>query len=252
MLSEEIKIKYIGGPTALLEVGGLKLLTDPTFDPSGTDYPTKIYTLHKLSDPLLDARNVGHIDIVLLSHDHHFDNLDNEGRKFLSHAGMVYTTAAGAERLDGNAVGLAHWQTVEVLTKENKILTITGTPCRHGPVGGDRGPVTGFVLQYKDETQDAVYISGDTVLYEGVDQVMKRFHISIAILFMGAAKVKEVGPDHLTMTVDEAIQFAKQYSNVQILPMHFEGWAHFTESRSLIEAKFSDAGLLHRLIWAET
>lgn len=252
MLSNEIKIKYIGGPTALLEAGGIKLLTDPTFDAAGTDYPTKIYTLHKLSNPLADVDNIGNIDIVLLSHDHHFDNLDNEGRKFLSNTGVVYTTIAGAERLGGNAIGLQHWQTVEVSTKENKILTITGTPCRHGPVGGDRGPVTGFVLQYKNETEDAVYISGDTVLYEGVDEVMKRFNVTIAVLFMGAATVKEVGPDHLTMTVDEAIQFAKQYSTVQIIPLHFEGWAHFTESRSVIERKFSEAGLLHRLMWAQS
>ena len=31
----ELKITYVGGPTALLEVAGLRLLTDPTFDPPG-------------------------------------------------------------------------------------------------------------------------------------------------------------------------------------------------------------------------
>jgi L-ascorbate metabolism protein UlaG (beta-lactamase superfamily) len=31
-------LRYLGGPTALLEVGGLRLLTDPSFDPPG-DYP---------------------------------------------------------------------------------------------------------------------------------------------------------------------------------------------------------------------
>jgi hypothetical protein len=32
MLSDEIKIKYVGGPTALFEAGGVRFLTDPTFD----------------------------------------------------------------------------------------------------------------------------------------------------------------------------------------------------------------------------
>jgi L-ascorbate metabolism protein UlaG (beta-lactamase superfamily) len=30
----EVRITHIGGPTALIEVGGWRLLTDPTFDPT--------------------------------------------------------------------------------------------------------------------------------------------------------------------------------------------------------------------------
>jgi len=86
MIADEIKIKYIGGPTALFEAGGLKFLTDPTFDPKGTDYPTNIYTLHKLADPAVNTNELGKVDFVLLTHDHHFDNLDNSGRKFLPEA----------------------------------------------------------------------------------------------------------------------------------------------------------------------
>ncbi|HEY6978199.1 MAG TPA: MBL fold metallo-hydrolase, partial [Chitinophagaceae bacterium] len=151
MLSDEIKIKYIGGPTALFEAGGLRFLTDPTFDPKGTEYKTNIYTLRKLTDPPINAEDIGNIDFVLLSHDHHFDNLDNKGRKFLNTVEKVYTTIAGAERLGGNAMGLEPWQILEIATKDGRILTITGTPCRHGPAGGDRGPVTGFLLSYKNE-----------------------------------------------------------------------------------------------------
>lgn len=251
MISEEIKIKYIGGPTALLEVGGLRFLTDPTFDPKGSDYKTNVYTLHKLADPAVDSVHIGKVDYVLLSHDHHFDNLDNEGRHFLSATDTVYTTIAGAERLGGNAVGLANWQTTEVATRDGRILTITGTPCRHGPVNGDRGPVTGFVLQFKDENKGAVYVSGDTVWYEGVVEVGRRFDIGLAILFLGAAVVPEVGAHHLTMTVDEAVKAAQYFNHAQIVPLHFEGWAHFTQSHEDIENAFKNAGLRDRLQFAD-
>jgi L-ascorbate metabolism protein UlaG (beta-lactamase superfamily) len=43
-----MKFTYIGGPSALLELGGLRLLTDPTFDPAGEEYPVGLYTLHKI------------------------------------------------------------------------------------------------------------------------------------------------------------------------------------------------------------
>ena len=252
MLSNEIKIKYIGGPTALFEVGGLRFLTDPTFDEKGSEYKTSIYTLRKLADPTIDTSHIGNIDFVLLSHDHHFDNLDNEGRQLLAKADTVYTTIAGAERLGANAVGLTNWSTIEIAAKDGRILTVTGTPCRHGPVNGDRGPVTGFVLQWKDENAGAVYITGDTVWYEGVEEVGLRFNIGTVVLFLGAAVVRAVGPDHLTMTVEEGVKAAHYFSNAQIVPLHFEGWEHFTESIPDIESAFEKAGLLHRLQWAAT
>jgi L-ascorbate metabolism protein UlaG (beta-lactamase superfamily) len=251
MIADEMIIKYIGGATAYLEVAGLKFLTDPTFDPKNTKYETTLYVLHKLSDPAATVDKIGKIDFVLLSHDHHFDNLDNEGKKFLSSVNKIYTTPIGAERLDANAIGLQNWQTVEVATKDDRVLTITGTPGRHGPVGGDRGPVTGFVLNFKNETQGAVYITGDTVWYEGVEEVAKRFHIGIVLAFMGAAVVKEVGPAHLTMTVDEGLKLTRRFDKAAIVPMHFEGWEHFTESKTEIEKKFKDAGLIDRLQWAK-
>ncbi len=251
MIANEIKIKYIGGPTALFEAGGLKFLTDPTFDPKNTEYPTNLYTLYKLNDPAVKATELDDIDFILLSHDHHFDNLDNSGRIFLNNTKLVITTPDGAARLGGNSIGLKNWETIDVPTKDNRILSITGTPCRHGPVNGDRGPVTGFVLNYKGENTGGVYITGDTVWYEGVEEVANRFDIKIVVAFLGAAVVKNVGSAHLTMTADEAVILAQHFKNADIIPLHFEGWEHFTESRPEIEAAFSKAGLQDRLKWLE-
>ncbi len=250
MIADEIKMKYIGGPTILLEAGGLQFLTDPTFDDKDTLYNTGLYTLHKKAAPKLKPEDLGNIDFVLLSHDHHFDNLDKSGRHLLSLVPNVYTTLPGAERLGGNAVGIQNWQTFEEPTKDNRVLTITGTPCRHGPAGGDRGPVTGFVLKFKNE-EGCVYISGDTVWYEGVEEVSRRFDIKLVFLFMGAAVVKEVGSDHLTMTAKEALQVAEHFNNAQIVPLHYEGWEHFTESHTEIESTFKTAGYLKRLRWPD-
>jgi L-ascorbate metabolism protein UlaG (beta-lactamase superfamily) len=248
MLTDEIKIKYIGGPTALFEVAGLRFLTDPTFDPADSHYKTQLYTLHKLSDPLQKIADLGKIDFVLLSHDHHFDNLDNSGRMMLTKAGKVYTTTAGAERLGNNAVGVKNWERINIPTKDGRTLEITGTPARHGPADGDRGPVTGFVLNFLNE-DEAVYISGDTVWYEGVAEVANRFNIKIAVLFLGAAIVKEVGAQHLTMTAEESILAAQCFAGAKIVPLHFEGWEHFSQSYKEIQNSFEKAGIPERLYW---
>ena len=70
-----MRLTYIGGPTALLEIDGLRLLTDQRFDPAGSEYPAATYVLRKTEDPAVTVGAIGEIDAVLLSHDHHSDNL---------------------------------------------------------------------------------------------------------------------------------------------------------------------------------
>jgi L-ascorbate metabolism protein UlaG (beta-lactamase superfamily) len=55
----------------------MRFLPDPTFDSPGGDYKSGPVTLYKLSGPALQAEELGTVDYVLLSHDHHFDNLDH-------------------------------------------------------------------------------------------------------------------------------------------------------------------------------
>ena len=102
---DRIAVTYIGGPTVRLDVAGLRLLTDPTFDAGGV-YEGATSTLTKLRGPALDAESVGPVDAVLLSHDHHFDNLDHAGRVLLASARTVLTTPLGASRLGPPAIGL--------------------------------------------------------------------------------------------------------------------------------------------------
>lgn len=232
----------------MLEWHGLRFLTDPTFDPDGTNYKSGPATLRKLAGPAISSDSLGAIDIVLLSHDHHSDNLDHAGRALLTRADKVITTVAGAERLGGNAVGLGNWQSIEIPV-EGGSVTITGTPCRHGPAEMDRGPVTGFVLSFSETPSPTIYISGDTVWYDGVAEVANRFPVDIAVLFMGAARVPEVTESPLTMTAADGVAAARAFPNAKIIPLHYEGWAHFSESREVIAAAFKSAGIEHRLHW---
>jgi L-ascorbate metabolism protein UlaG (beta-lactamase superfamily) len=230
-------------------VGGLRLLTDPTFDPAGSEYPTAVYTLRKTQGPALGVDALGEIDAVLLSHDHHFDNLDVSGRAMLASAQRVITTLAGAERLGGNAVGLEPWQSLEFRAANGGRLRVTSTPARHGPPNGDRGPVTGFVLQSDGGNEPAIYITGDTVWYEGVAEVARRFTAGAVLLFAGAARVAVAGPAHLTFDARDAVELARAMPGAVIAPLHYEGWEHFSESRADLERAFRKAGLASRLRW---
>jgi L-ascorbate metabolism protein UlaG (beta-lactamase superfamily) len=97
-----LTITLIGGPTALIEIDGFRLLTDPTFDEPGA-YQLPHVKLEKLTGPAVSAHDIGEVDAVLLSHDQHSDNLDHSGRDFLKSAKRVLTTEIGAKRLGGHA-----------------------------------------------------------------------------------------------------------------------------------------------------
>ena len=172
----QIRITHIGGPTVLIEVGSLRLLTDPTFDAPGRRYTFgRGSASHKTSGPAINPADLLPIDAVLLSHDQHGDNLDDAGRALLPSAGVVLTTTAAAAHLGGNAVGLTPWQTTTIAdgSGARPVITVTATPARHGPPLSRpiAGHVIGFALGWEGQEHGVLWISGDTVLFDGLRRV---------------------------------------------------------------------------------
>ena len=249
---KNVKLTLIGGPTVLLETGGLRLLTDPTFDPAGRDYHLGPVTLHKTAGPAQPAAALGRLDAVLLSHEQHSDNLDQTGRELLPTVPHVFTTPQSAANIGANARGLAPWETTFLTAPNGRRLNITATPARHGPHGAEQfsGEVTGFVLHWDDQPA-ALYVSGDTVWYEGVAEVARRFAVSVALVNLGAAQIDLIGPIDLTMNAAGAVETARAFAGAVLVPAHYEGWAHFREPRTEVARVFAEAGLTNRLLWLE-
>jgi L-ascorbate metabolism protein UlaG (beta-lactamase superfamily) len=244
-------LQLIGGPTALIEYGGLRLLTDPTFDPPG-DHPRPgtPLVLHKLTGPAIAASDLEPIDATLISHDHHTDNLDPAGRAFLPRAGRVLTTAEGAERLDVDATGMEPGESVELERPDGGLVEIAAVRADHGPaeVAPKNGPVIGFVL--RGEGLPTVYVSGDNASVDVVREIVGQHKpIDCAVLFCGAAEVPEIWGDgtYLTLTPGTAVEAARLLGDAPIVPVHQEGWAHFSFGPEELRRAFEDAGLADRL-----
>jgi L-ascorbate metabolism protein UlaG (beta-lactamase superfamily) len=244
MDSNEATLTLVGGPTVLIEIGGFKFLTDPTFDPPG-DYQGGVL-LRKTAGPSLTAQEVGAVDAVLLSHDQHFDNLDRAGRAFLETAGTTLTTKAGAMRLAHKSKGLAPFETETIVGKGGAKLFITAAPARHGPVGVEplAGDVIGFLIGRR-EAGDAIYVTGDTVWYEGTAEVARRYKPKLVIAFAGSAEPR--GRFHLTMDSNDVIEAAHAFPNAAIVGVHNDGWEHFKESAADLAQAFAALGIANRL-----
>ena len=240
----EIVITHIGGPTTLIDVGGWRLLTDPTFDPPGrTYYHGRGTWSRKLAGPAIEAADLGAIHAVLLSHDHHGDNLDPSGRALLPSAGIVLTTESGARRLGGNSRGLAPWTAHTLSAPGRADIEVIATPCRHGPplTRPLVGEVIGFAVRPDARSDGVLWISGDTVLYDGVREVADRLDVDVALLHLGCVRFPITGPAHYTMGAKEAIELCRLVGPRAAIPIHYEGWSHFKQGRSEIERDLARA-----------
>jgi L-ascorbate metabolism protein UlaG (beta-lactamase superfamily) len=245
----------VGGPTVLIELGGWRLLTDPTFDPAGGSYRFGWGTgSRKVAGPALAPEELGEIDAVLLSHDQHDDNLDAAGRAWLPAAGTVVTTAPGAGRLRGeglaDARGLEPWATTTLSAPGKEALTVTATPCRHGPPLSRPivGAVAGFALTLGGAAAIAggapdradVWITGDTVLYDGVREVGARLSsVDVALIHLGGVRFPISGPLRYTMNAAEATELVALVDPRVAVPIHYEGWAHFREPAARARGELS-------------
>ncbi|NUT38392.1 MAG: MBL fold metallo-hydrolase [Thermoactinospora sp.] len=236
-------LTYIGGPTATITFGGVRLVTDPTFDPPG-HYPVGS-GLTKTAGPAFVPE---HADVVLLSHDQHPDNLDTSGRAFLEQAPLVLSTGSAAERLGGAVRAVPNWTAVEVERPGGGVLTITGVPAQHGPDGTEHlvGEVTGFVLS--GEGLPVVYVSGDNASLDVVRLIAGRIgRVDVAVLFAGAARTKLLGDADLTLSSAAAAEAARVLGAGAVVPLHFEQWEHFTQGRESLREAFAGFEGLHLL-----
>ncbi|MEV4602905.1 MBL fold metallo-hydrolase [Amycolatopsis sp. NPDC049253] len=235
-------LRHLGGPTSLITYGGVRFLTDPTFDQPG-EYPIGNRALVKTTGPVASPAEVGAVDAVLLSHDQHPDNLDRGGRAYLETAPLVLTTTSGAERLGGTARALPNWEHVEVGG-----VRVTGMPALHGPEGSEPkvGEVTGFLLSA--EGLPAVYVSGDNASLTLVREIAGRVGpVPIAVLFAGGARTPLVD-GFLTLPSPSAAEAAEILGAVDVVPLHFQGWGHFTQGADTLEEAFAGkAARLHLL-----
>ncbi len=148
-----VDLRFIGHSTVLLELGGIRILTDPFLRSS-------LGPLER-HGPVPTVESLGRIDFVLISHDHpdHFDPASLRsipGRP----PGVV---ARGL----GSAVGLALGGDVMELADGERVvlggLTIRAVPARHWTTpGGRRVRPIGFVV----EAGATVYFAGDTGRFE--------------------------------------------------------------------------------------
>ncbi len=243
-------ITVLGGPTSVIDVGGLRIITDPTFDEPG---PHGYLT--KTAGPAVAEESLGPVDLALISHDTHPDNLDDRGRAFAKTAKAILAGPQAAARLGSPAIAVAPWSSHAVARGDGGgELTVLAVPAVHGPEDGERDAegnvnceVIGFVLS--GDGLPTIYVSGDNASIRTVAEISHRApRIDVALLHAGAARVPpKFDGRRLSLDGASAAAAAAILGADVVVPAHYDGWEHFSEGLAEVEAAFYDAGLTRLL-----
>ena len=107
------------------------------------------------------------------------------------------------------------------------------------PIVGD---VIGFALRWEGQKHGVLWISGDTVLYDGVREVATGWQVG----HRAAAPRRRAVPDHRPAALhdDRATTRSSCAALVRprtAIPIHYEGWKHFRQGRDAVEREFAAA-----------
>ena len=242
---------FVGNATLLLRVGGLTMLTDPSFLHAGDHVHVGYGVFAKrLIDPALEFAQLPPLDGILLSH-LHADHWDRAAERVIDRETAIITTpqAAGVLRKRGFArtLPLETWTTKRLAGPDGGSVEITALPARHGPPPLDRlMPEThGHLLDttLSDGRKLRMYISGDTLVFDGIHAIAKRFpRIDVAFVHLGGTRIphRRIGI-LVTLDANGGIDVLRILAPRTFVPIHTDDWSLFSSSlRDFLDAADAD------------
>jgi len=194
----------------------------------------------------------------------HGDHWDRVSQRTLDHTLPVVTTHHAAKRLHrrgfGAAHGLAVWDN-HVIEKGSTRVVITALPGRHAPAPVHRflPPVIGTMLEFGQPgqaPQRRLYISGDTLLVDELNEIPVRFQsVDAGILHLGGTRLPAGArlPFGLTVTMDgrQGAELAQLMDLPKVVPVHFDDYGVFASPLSDFTQQMADRGLADRIVELE-
>lgn len=255
---------FVGNATMLLRLAGVTILTDPNFVPRGTDVPIGYgLSTRRLTDPAMAIDELPPLDLVLLSH-YHGDHFDPLAEERLDRAIPILTTPQAAEILEGKGfeatVRLDTWASHEAAGPAGRVR-ITALPGRHAPgpmeialpdvmgslveVWSPTGSTAGAAGTGTGAPDRRLYISGDTIFYEGLREIPERAgQVDLCLVHLGGTRVMGVT---VTMDAEQGVEFLQTIQPRAAAAIHYDDYEAFKSPIEEFVTAVDAAGLGDRV-----
>ncbi|GAA0466782.1 MBL fold metallo-hydrolase [Halococcus morrhuae DSM 1307] len=226
-----ISVQLVRNATVLATIDETTFLIDPMFASPG-EIPPIPDTPNDRENPLVPMPNIElSYDAVVVTHRHpdHFDE-------------------AAIEELDADVPLFCQPEEAGAFTDEGftdvrpvddemtfDSVTIHRTPGRHGhgELAEGMGPVSGFVF----EADETLYIAGDTIWYDPVEETLGQFNPDMVVLNGGEAQFEQGEP--ITMGVED-INAVRNATDAAVVVDHMEAINHCLLSRDELRSETED------------
>lgn len=245
-------IQQIRNATIIVHYAGKKFLVDPVLADKGTYPPVLAGIRENMRNPIVDLPMSVHdiikdVDAVILTH-LHLDHYDEIAKEVLPKGIRVFVQ----NEQDAKQVKSDGFQQVEVLTENTDFegIQLIKTQGEHGR--GEElikmmGQVCGVVFKHADEK--TLYIAGDTVWYDGIQQEIDSHNPEIIVVNAGDNIWHDMGS--LIMGKEDVYKVHNAASNATIIAVHMEGVNHWTLSREELKRFGEEKGFSSNLFVPE-
>ncbi|KKB34506.1 MBL fold metallo-hydrolase [Bacillus thermotolerans] len=238
-----MNIQQIRNATIVVDYAGKKFLIDPMLAEKGAYPPFPNAPRQDQNNPLVELPTsidqiIKDIDAVIVTH-LHYDHWDEAAKEALPKEIKLF--AQNEE--DAAEIRNAGFQNVEVLQEDTVFegIQLMKTKGEHGR--GDilklAGLVCGVVFRHPDE--QTLYVAGDTVWYEAVQEVIDTHKPDIIVVNAGDNQFYEGGS--LVMGKEDVYEVYKAAPEAKIIAVHMEAVNHWALSREELKSFANEKGI---------
>ena len=243
-----IQIDFIRHATFTLHFGGLNFLIDPMLsdkhemDPVGNALSSERIPMVPLpfSESELNEK-LRAVNAVIVTHTHR-DHWDAKAQSILNKELTLICQPADGEKLKQQGFTTCIVVSDEIDFKGIKIKRVNG---QHGTgdIGKRMAPVSGFVL---DDGDKKIYLCGDTIWCDDVEQAIKTNKPDVIVVNAGAAQFNQGDP--ITMTAKDVIRTINALPSAKVVAVHMETVNHCLLTRGNLKKELETARLSRRCL----
>lgn len=226
-----MKIQQIRNALIIVEYASKKFVIDPMLGDKGS-FPSfentpRMHLRNPIVELPISVKDIlKDVDAIIVTHLHE-DHWDKGSVEYIPKDMQIFT-----QNMEDTEIikrqGFANVNLLEEDTVFNRVV-LHKTDGRHGyndEIVEAMGSVMGIVFEHPEEK--TLYVAGDTVYYEGVENVINQYKPEVIVVNSGA---NIIGDDFLLMTKEDVLKVHQTAPHSTIIASHMEAVNHWTLSR---------------------
>ncbi len=250
-----MKLTQIRNATLQVEYAGKKFLIDPMLSEKGSfpGFPgtPNSHVPNPTVDLPLPMREILAVDAVIVTHTHQ-DHWDDTAKSVIPKDMLIFAQNSR----DQWDIQMSWFHNTRALEERNEFhgITLIKTHGQHGRgdiLEGLMGDILGNVcgIVFKHPREKTLYIAGDTVWYDGVQQNLKQYDPDVIVLNSGDARV--LPNESIIMGKQDLYEVCKAAPSATIIASHMEAVNHATLSRKDLRTFILEQGMSSRVLVPE-